>query len=84
MKRILIVVSATAFWVAALALPAFADYPPKGVPSPMVLPQVVRAPSGTAFTGSNTVALVIAALVLLVVGTAALATARKLRRAGAA
>src|SRR5215203_5678121 len=63
MKRILLMVALGTTFLVALAVPAFAEYPPAGTTqTPEVLGKTLRAAPGTAFTGSTVIPLVIVAL----------------------
>ena len=80
MKRILLTVTLATTFLVALAVPAFADYPPAGTTqTPEVLGKTLRAAPGTAFTGSTIIPLVILGLALLVLGTALVFASRRSR-----
>ena len=80
MKRIVALAVLTVLFVMALALPAAAEYPPSGVGTePAALPNVVQGPSGSAFTGSTLVPLVVLGAALLLVGTALILFSRRRR-----
>jgi len=81
MKRILFLVTLAMGTICASALPAAADYPPKGVDDTVVLPQAINAPAGTAFTGSTVIPLILLAVALLVVGGALVFASRRVRTA---
>ncbi len=80
--RLAALIGSTIMSLAAMALPALADYPPK----PPAETELLRGPEAVstdlAFTGSDVTPLVIAVAVLLVAGISALLIAR--RRAAAA
>jgi hypothetical protein len=68
-KRSLIVLLASVALVVLAAGTAFADYPPKGVHTkPEVAPLLLKAPSGLAFTGSESVLPLLAVAVALALG----------------
>jgi len=80
MKRILLTVTLATTFLVALAVPAFADYPPAGTTqTPEVLGKTLHAAPGTAFTGSTIIPLVILGLALLVLGTALVFASRRVR-----
>ena len=80
MKRILLMVALGTTFLVALAVPAFAEYPPAGTTqTPEVLGKTLRAAPGTAFTGSTVIPLVIVALALLVLGTGLVFVSRRAR-----
>ena len=83
MRRLLFVLCLAIGTLAASATSALAEYPPTGFHEPLVAPNVVQAPAGTAFTGSLVLPLVLAAVLLLAIGWALVAFARRLRNAPA-
>jgi hypothetical protein len=80
MKRSVFTVALALTFLVALAVPAFADYPPAGTTqAPEVLGKTLRAAPGTAFTGSTVLPLAIVALALLVLGTGLVLVSRRAR-----
>jgi hypothetical protein len=72
---------ASTLFVVLGAATALADYPPRGVHTkPEVAPLLVKAPSGLAFTGTESLLPLIAIAVALVLGgVGMIALARRLR-----
>ena len=81
MKRSLIVLLASVALVVLAAGTAFADYPPRGVHTkPEVAPLLLKAPSGLAFTGSESILPLLAVVIALALGgLGMIALGRRLR-----
>ena len=80
-KKILLTVTTSIVLLVLMAAPAFAGYGPDGVNTPpQVAPNVLEAPQGLGFTGSQVILpLVLAAVALFALGAALVAVSRRVR-----